>query len=161
MKYDPKDINASLIPDKTETEFKIQVASDEVSKTSGKPMMKLTVTLWDSEGNERNVWEYITSKSLFKLEQLCKIKGLDFESGDITAEDLIGIEGRCVVGISKDQTGQYADKNSVRKFIHEASEPSRIAPAPQVVAPTINTKFSAALAKTDSAPAIADDDIPF
>lgn len=126
MQYNPDDINATLIPDKTECEFQVLTSTDKVS-SSGNPMIELVLNVWDAEGQEHRVWDYITKGGLFKLEQLCAIHGIDFTSGNVPAEDLAGISGKCVVGFKKGD-GQYADKNSIRKYLTPLDEKNPPAP---------------------------------
>jgi len=56
-------------------------------------------------------------QTLYKFKQFAEAFGLDYSRPFSWEDDLPGLSGWLIVGIQKDKTGQYPDKNSVRKYI--------------------------------------------
>ena len=61
-----------------------------------------------------------SAPGMFK--KLCKVLNLDFESGDVSAESLIGKNVFVKVKIQKDEKGQFDDKNVIAAFADKLPE---------------------------------------
>ena len=104
--------------DKGEYGFEIVGSVDEVSK-KGNEMIKLTVKLYEGAEAVGQVFDYLLESIGYKLRHAACACGLDaqYNSGNLQAQDFDGRTGRCVVGVQKDKTGQYADRNVVEDYI--------------------------------------------
>lgn len=125
-------------------DFEISEATEEVSK-AGNEMIKLKLLIYNEDGNRRVVFDYLMEKVPYKLRHCAVACGLQnkYESGVLTADDLIGHAGRCKISIRKDKTGQYPDQNQIADYLVEEPRASQ---------------------KRQSAPVVAadlDDEIPF
>lgn len=141
MKFTPKTENEvqsdGRLP-KGEYDFEIVESSDEVSK-KGNEMIKLKVQVYDDEGHGRILFDYLLEEISYKLRHAayaCKL-GDNYEAGTLAAADFAGRAGRCKVGIQKDKTGEYPDKNVIQDYIVGVEEiatanaaQARKAPAP-------------------------------
>lgn len=56
-------------------------------------------------------------KSLYQFQKFAASFGIDYSRPFDWQDELPGKEGWMILGIAKDKTGQYGDKNSVRKYI--------------------------------------------
>lgn len=121
MQFDPRDADSSLLKDGDTCDFEVVNAEDKVSK-SGNQMIKLTLKAWDSDGKQATLFYYMIFA--WHIKQFCDATSqLDkFESGKFEASDAMGKCGKFINRIEKDATGQYADKNSVKKFVKANSE---------------------------------------
>lgn len=102
--------------------FEVFEASEAVSK-KGNPMLVLKLKLLDSGLNPAGfVTDYLMESVAHKLRHACYVCGLGkhYDSGDIYPELFHGKSGFLDLGIQKDKTGQYPDKNTVLDYIiHE------------------------------------------
>lgn len=99
-------------------DFEIATAEETVSK-AGNPMIKIKLLIWDHNGNQRIVWDYLLTDNQFKILSLCiAIKMADqYEKGEINAEQLTNKTGKVKIGTQKDTTGQYGDRNVAREYM--------------------------------------------
>lgn len=141
-----------------EYDYEIHDAADDTSK-SGAEMLKLTLYVFDSDGNKRTVFDYITSdeKSQWKARHLAESVGLvkQYESGELDPYDLTGKTGRLKLRIKPAQ-GDYPAGNSVGDYIPIGDLPekaTRSAPRPAA--------RPAVPARQPSQSTIDDDSIPF
>ncbi len=108
--------------------FEIVTAIDTQSNARN-DMIKLGIKLWDIEGNERHVYDYLLEVMEYKLRHCAYACGLGdkYESGVLAAADFEGRTGSLKLGIKKDKTGQYPDQNNVSDYIvkdnHENQAP--------------------------------------
>jgi hypothetical protein len=157
FKYEPSEANANLIPDKTECDFQIKSAEVGTSKKSGKSMIVLTLSVWTSDGQEFEFQDWITRPhGIGKLKTLCACGKIPFDNGNVDTDQLVGVTGRCVIRISKDQSGQYPDKNTIGWYLATMTAETKV---PVMEAAMAMSK--AAPVKNDDTPPLKDDDIPF
>lgn len=99
----------------------IQTA-DTVSK-KGNDMITLVLELYNERGEVKVLVDYLLESTPGKLRNCMVSCGmLDlYNKGQFFASDFIGKTGECKVGIEKDPTGQYADKNKVLVYLTEKS----------------------------------------
>jgi hypothetical protein len=86
---------------------------------SGKPMIELTVSVPDAEGNERQLRDWLLPTSnlgALKFRRCCEaVEALaEYQSGSIAAEDFSGNDVRVKIGIKK-QRG-YPDSNTIEDY---------------------------------------------
>lgn len=98
--------------------FEISDAKDEVSK-SGNEMIKLILNVYDENGNSRLIFDYLLESIAYKLRHAAEACGLleKYESELLIAEDFKGKTGIVSVGIQKDKTGNYPDKNTIKDYV--------------------------------------------
>ena len=122
MKFTPKsekEINeANLLPDKTKASFEVLAAEDQVSG-KGNDMIKLKVAIFLNGEQKTILFDYLLEAMAFKLRHFCQNTGLieKYETGELTAADCMGKIGGCLIGIQKDKTGAYPDKNVIKDYI--------------------------------------------
>lgn len=114
-------------------DFEVAKAEDAVSKSSGADMIVLTLRVFNSEGKERTVKDYLLEAMPGKLRHFCAATGLldKYQAGEFCAADCEGKAGR----LNLKQTpakGDFLPKNDVRDYIVSAAEPrpERLKPAP-------------------------------
>lgn len=151
---DEKEISEANLWPVGEYDFQIFDASDEVSK-AGNEMIKLTVDLFNEQGDRRRVFDYLiaSSNGMFKVLSFADAVGLrtEYDRGDLQTIDIAQRTGRCKVGIQKDKSGQYPDKNGIMNYIKADAGVVRA-----------NQTKSAPAAQRAKAPAgDLDDEVPF
>lgn len=131
-----------------EYDFEIAAAQDTVSKTSGSDMIKVRLTV-HFDGKTRFVTDYLMESMGFKLRHFFYAIGLGdrYDSGDCTADSLVGRVGR--VSLKIEEQDGFMPKNAVKDYI-VASENKAAASAAKVTKP-------AAIPR----PVIAEDEPPF
>lgn len=107
-----------LLPD-GEYDFDVTGAEEAVSKTSGKEMIKLTLKVYALDGNTTPVYDYLLSSLEYKIKHFCDTAGLqtEYQMGILTADMCLNRCGKVKLGIQKDKTGQYEDKNVVKDYV--------------------------------------------
>jgi hypothetical protein len=98
--------------------FEIMEAIDQISKSNNE-MIKLSIRIWDAEGGERFVYDYLLDSIAYKVRHCayaCELSE-QYESGTLMASDFIGKTGSLKLGIRKDKSGQYPDQNQVNDYI--------------------------------------------
>jgi Protein of unknown function (DUF669) len=100
--------------------FEVKNAEEGESK-GGNEMTKLTLHVVNDEGAYRTVFDYLvaTDGSAYKIRHFAEATGLlaSYEKGVLETDEMIGCTGRCKLGIQKDKTGQYGDRNSVIDYV--------------------------------------------
>lgn len=107
----------NLIP-AGEYDFEIIEANDKVSK-SGNDMIELKLKVFDHNGAERVMFDYLLEQLAFKLRHAAEACNLvdRYNMGTLVANDFVNKSGRLKLGIQKDKTGAYPDKNTVADYI--------------------------------------------
>jgi hypothetical protein len=97
--------------------FSISEAKETTSK-KGDQMIAMTLDIWEGETKRATVYDYLVEEMRFKLRHLCD--GVDlmdkYNSGTITAGDLIGKAGNCKIDIKPPQ-GDYKAKNVIKDYM--------------------------------------------
>lgn len=127
MRFTPKsekEIKEANLWEKGEYDFEI-LEAEETTSNSGNDMFKLKVKLFNNEKSQQ-VFDYITSTMDYKIRHLADATGLieDYEQGELEAYKLVGKTGTAKVGISKDKTGQYPDRNQINDYVVDVAPKS-------------------------------------
>lgn len=111
-------------------DFEVVEAKDEVSKSSGNEMIKLNLKVWDSQGKQGMVFDYLVSTVSWKIKQFFDAIGKPeiYNVGTITSQNLIGASGKATLGIQKDRTGKYGDQTKVVEYIKAGTNLDSILP---------------------------------
>lgn len=99
-----------------ECEFEVRTAEDQTS-SSGNPMIKLTLDVWDADGKQAVVFDYLLDAMPHKVRHFAYAVGMGhiYEEGDIPAEACVGKGGRLQIR-TKQQRG-YEPKNDVADYV--------------------------------------------
>ena len=121
MKYTPKtekEIAEENLWPAGEYDFEVTAGEDTQSE-AGNDMIKLTVQIFNNEGRSRLVDDYLLESIAYKLRHACDACGLieTYETGELSGADFIQKTGRLKLGIQKDKTGAYPDKNVINDYI--------------------------------------------
>lgn len=102
-------------------DFRVQEAEDSISK-SGNEQIKLKLVIFKGEAS-RFVFDYLSPLMEFKLRHFCEATGLllKYDSGRLTADDMIGREG--IVQIRTEPAkGNYEARNGVKDYVVKKSD---------------------------------------
>jgi hypothetical protein len=121
MRFTPKsdkELAEEKLAPEGEYGFEVSGAVDKQSK-AGNDMIELTLRIYKPDGNFFLLSDYLMEAMLYKISHACRACGIyeKYESGNLVAEDFIGKTGRLKLGIQKDKTGQYPDRNAVKDYI--------------------------------------------
>lgn len=115
---------SKLIPE-GDYDFQVVKSNSKIS-SKGNPMAELTLNVWDKEGNEHTVFDYLVfstvNLNIKKISNFCKSVGLEeqYRLGCIP-EDLKGLSGKLSLSIQDEQEkkggGFYPKKNVVSDYI--------------------------------------------
>lgn len=110
--------SANLWPD-GEYDYTVRAAEEKLSG-AGNEMTELQVTVFDSEGTEKLVYDYLVSspKSAWKIRHFAASCGLlsKYETGSLEAFEMVGRPGRCVLASRPAKDG-YPAKNVIRDYV--------------------------------------------
>ncbi len=121
MNFEPKtekEIAESKLMPKGEYDFEVVDAFEKLSKSSGKPMIELRLKVSNGR-NGRALTDYLSIDSQEKLRHAADACGLldKYNKGSVSNNDFRGKRGRLKLGIEKDKTKTYPDKNVVVDYI--------------------------------------------
>lgn len=100
-------------------DFEVLEAEDTISKTSGDDMIKLKVRIFNEDGDNQIVFDYLLDSMPGKLRHAAAAFGLltKYENGGFEAFECVGKTGQCKVAVQKDKNGQFPDKNGIADYI--------------------------------------------
>lgn len=103
-------------------DFEILYAEESVSK-QGNPMIKLQLKVWDSEGKQGLIFDYITNNAQWKIRQLLEsVERIDlYGTGELAASQLEGRTGKATIYLQKDKSGKYEDSMKIKDYLSESS----------------------------------------
>lgn len=102
--------------------FQVSSATDETSK-SGRDMIKLVLSVWDKDGNQHNIFDYLLDAMAYKLRHFCEATGLiaKYDHGEILAADCLNRSGYMHLEIKEGEQKQdglrYPSRNSVKDYV--------------------------------------------
>ena len=135
-----------------EYDFVIFEAAETTSQ-AGNDMLKLTLHVFNRDGDKRTVFDYILSSQAgqWKARHMMESIGMtrQYEAGDIDPINITDRSGRLKLGIAP-ATAQYPAQNKVQDYVKMKNDPQSAAEPP--------TRRSA---KEPAGGGIIDDEIPF
>lgn len=134
MRFDPKsdhEIQAmDLLPEGI-YQCEVVQATDKISK-SGNEMIELKIRVWDLNGKERLIFDYLLPQMARKLKHFAVATSMQdkYDLGTIMADDcsgkFISVEITIQPGNPKpDGSGHYAAKNSVKDYMASSNKPEK------------------------------------
>jgi hypothetical protein len=117
---------------KGDYEFLI-LEAEEKQSAAGNLMIALSIEVSDARGNKTTVKDYLVAKRAAKIRRAAYACGLGdrFNTGSMRDSDFIERRGRLRLGIEKDKTGEYPDKNIVVDYL--AATAKKSLPAPKLL----------------------------
>jgi len=137
----------------------IAAVDEDVSKTSGDPMYKVTLEVY-SGNQKRPLWDYIvmTEKMVWKLKQYARAMGAEAEFDD-EAFDLNAYEGNGLrVNLSIRNDLKYGNQNNVKSIL---PKPGASIKKRGVSAPSDRPGGAGTPTDPGRHVAVSEDDIPF
>lgn len=102
--------------------FEVLEATEEISKSSGNPMVKLNIAIFNDEGRKRFVYDYLvgSERALFKVRGFAEAAGMldSYERGEMMPEDMVGRTGKCRVVV--DNNPEFGAKNKIAAYVKPA-----------------------------------------
>lgn len=99
-------------------DFEVIESVDTLSKEKKTPMIKLTLKVWDCNGTEGFIFDYLVSTVQWKIKRFFDSIGNpdSYLSGNMEASSLIGNAGKAVLEIQKDRSGKYGDQIKIKDY---------------------------------------------
>jgi len=96
--------------------FEVINAEEKISN-SGNPMIALKLKVWDADGKERGMLDWIMPSFARKLKHFCKITDMldKYSAGTLLAEDCEGKSGHLRVANERDKDGKM--RNRVADYV--------------------------------------------
>lgn len=111
--------------------FEIKVCILNKSKSSNNDQFFLTLAVWDVNGKEGTIFDYIplTPDLRWKLASICKAVVLTekLKTGKLSESDFAGKCGKCKIKIEKSE--QYGEQNKIHYYIEDDGSPKKDAVA--------------------------------
>lgn len=116
-----EEMSAFKVISEGEGYFKVLEAREEISKSSGNPMLVLTHELRNDKG-EKTLWMQYISQNEYAAENIFRLfdaagKAQVYQDckGRINTNDLLGLKGKCKIKTESHE--KYGDKSKVSRFI--------------------------------------------
>jgi hypothetical protein len=93
--------------------------TEERKSQNGNEMIQLVLSVTHPIGIKRVLRDYLLDSVAVKLHDAAAACGLidQYNAGSLIADDFVGEKGVLKLGIEKDATGLYADRNNVRGYV--------------------------------------------
>ncbi len=100
-------------------DFEITDAFEKESKTKGNPMIELKVKIFGPDGGARVITDYLLEQRGEKLRHAAEVCGLldEYNRGSLAHTDFHHKRGKLKLGIEKDKTKTWPDKNVVLDYV--------------------------------------------
>lgn len=110
-------LTANLL-EKGEYPFVVKSCQAKTSK-SGNPMLEVVLCVWDKQGKEHTIFDYLMESMEFKLRHFFVSIGMEesYMKGAIEPASTVGKQGHVKIFIREDKTGQYQPKNAVGDYL--------------------------------------------
>lgn len=137
-------------------QFRVIAASEETSKKTGNPMIKVKLELED--GN--HVYDYLIATFERKIRHFCAAVGLleKYDTGSLAARDCMGCEGLAKIVIKPAQ-GNFSAKNEVKDYLVDRD--AKPAVAKPASAGIVTDPVTGAVTETNPPSDPGSDDVPF
>lgn len=129
MRFSPKseqELAAMGLLPEGEYPYHVIEAKDSISKSSGNEMIEMKIMVWDKDGREHIMFDYLLESMGHKLRHFCEANSLlnKYEAGELHGVDCTGKQGKVFIvvqpGKPNPNGGMYPDRNSVKDYaIHE------------------------------------------
>jgi hypothetical protein len=138
MRFNPiseqeADAQAAGIWDDGTYEYEV-IEAEEKESNAGNEMTALTISIFNSEGGKRKVFDYLvaTDGAAWKIRHFAASCGLldEYEKGTLMANEMIGRTGKCIIGTQKAKD-TYPAKNVVRDYVKVVGAASSRSSAPR------------------------------
>ncbi len=122
MKYDPKDGDAVLLPEQW---FDAILTAEERVSKQGNDMIVVTSRVHQNALPVDIPTYFVTGNksSMNRLKKLCGVIGIDFQTGEVTADMFNGKDCKVQVKTQKSDDPKWDDKNVVAYFAAADSTP--------------------------------------
>lgn len=99
-------------------DFCIQEANEKIS-SAGNNMIEMKLKVYDSEGIQALIFDYITPHSQWRIKQLLESVGYAdvYEKGEVPANFLVGLNGKAFAVIQKDKKGVHPPKPVIKYYM--------------------------------------------
>lgn len=134
MKYNPKDADMTL-PDGLYDAVLFKV-TEEVSK-NGNLMLHAGIQVWSNTGKSVFVHSYFVDNNagmLASLKQLCDAVGVEFSTGEVSPEQLQGLNLKVML-TTEPGRGGYGPKNVVTEYLKDNAAVGERLPAANASVP--------------------------
>jgi hypothetical protein len=132
-----------------------EIKTAATTSSKGDPMLVLVVKVYNDDGSEQVVVDYLTAHAEYKIRHAAVACGLleQYNAGALDPVAFVGKTGWVKLGVSKgkakpDGDGNYPDKNSINDYVVEE-------------APAASANGAAHVGGGGATTPIADDSIPF
>lgn len=118
-----KEIQENNLLREGEYNFDVLTGTDEISKNSGNPMIKIKIGIYINGKIKFSLFDYLTAGMEAKLRHFCDTVGLlsEYEKGVLTGDMLSGRSGKCKIAIEKND--DYPPRNFVKDYVCRAAKP--------------------------------------
>lgn len=119
-------------------DFTVKTIVDDVSKSSGNPMLKVTLGIINKNGQEVLVTDYImtTGKMVYKFKHFCNAINENYDAGKIDLLRCRGKRGACIIivqkGNEKPDGTLYPDRNAVKDYVKSNNVTPAIAKSQEI-----------------------------
>lgn len=141
MRFTPKDESelSKLLPPGV-YDLEITEAEDTFVKDTDREQIKIRVAVWDGDRVRARLFDYLNEGVAYKIRHICKATGQmsKYDSGELTAKDLLGKMCKGKIVIEKDKQNKYPDKNKIQDYLEGAVNRT---PAPAGFAPEDDMPF--------------------
>lgn len=129
MKFQPKseqELQAMNLIDPGTYQFEVVTATDKISK-KGNEMIEVQLKIWDINGHEHIVYDYLLESMAYKLKHFADVCGLGdkYLAGELGSLDCVGRGGKVELiiqdGQPKPDGGLYPAKNAVKDYVLKGS----------------------------------------
>jgi hypothetical protein len=130
MRFSPmseQELNHMGLIEKGVYNFEVINAKEAISK-KGNEMIVLTLKIWDKDGKERILTDYILESFAFKLRHFCESTNLidKYNAGELNYEDCISKSGKVEIivqeGGAKPDGSKYFDRNSIKDYVKKENK---------------------------------------
>ena len=106
-----------------EYDYTVDEAVEQKSR-NGNAMTKLTLGVFNKEGQKRVVFEYLVDTASWKIRQFAASAGLldRYDTGSIEGYEMVGRTGRLKLRVER--SAEYGDQNKVAMFLPAKALPS-------------------------------------
>lgn len=114
--------------------YNFQVINAEAKKSkNGHEMIELQLCVWDRDGKERMLKDWLLDAMAFKMRHFAEGAGLleKYNLGEVSADDCFNRSGKVDLIIQKGKPkdngdGNYPDRNSVKDYVTSGIKPGNI-----------------------------------